>query len=766
MKQLKYAIQNVIRGKGSNIVKVVSITLGLLVSVILIAKVAYELSYDNFYRDNEQLYVVKTGWDGGKPLHGNNIYPTAAAIARHFSAQVESFTTVTEAYGKMSHGNKAYRETVLMVDSAFFQTMGLPLYKGNALDLANPDMIFLSESFAKEVFGSDGAVGKTLLYNIGGDYQPFIVKGIYADIPLNTTLYRPKAVISIANRTKYYKGGLGWNTGGNYQAFVRLKHSKADAEIINKGITSIIMSQYMPMDHYGKFGVKGIEVMVSPLRGLHLDNWNTVKMLYIMGILAIALLFTATLNYVLISLSSLAYRAKAIGVHKCNGAGTGGIFGMFLWETAIIVCISLALIAFIILNFNEKIEELIQTPVGELFSLQNIWTPALVVLFLFFIGGIMPGRFFSSIPVTQVFRQYTENKKRWKYPLLFVQFAGTAFLVGMTCVVFSQYHYTMSKDLGYNMERLASVYDSYEHVDNTLSLLHNLPYVEGAATAEAGMLGFPSPYPVNDNSGNMIFSPRLTFFDREFFNFIGMRLKTGKAPTAEGEILVNEEFVRAMKWDNNGVGEYVPEHGTVTGILDGFRFIDAAQMEPVEIRWSSGRGNVMHVRLKEPFDDNLKRLNEEMKKLYPQDNVQFTSYAKQMERSFHSERVFRDSIILATIAILAITLMGLVGYINDEIRRRSKEIAIRKINGAEVKGILLMLSTDVIRIAVPAILIGVVLSHYTGMVWKSQFRDVMTTDWLFYTGVFIVVLAFIVGCVIIKSWRIANENPILSLKNE
>lgn len=106
-----------------------------------------------------------------------------------------------------------------------------------------------------------------------------------------------------------------------------------------------------------------------------------------------------------------------------------------------------------------------------------------------------------------------------------------------------------------------------------------------------------------------------------------MRLKTGKAPTAEGEILVNEEFVRAMKWDNNGVGEYVPEHGTVTGILDGFRFIDAAQMEPVEIRWSSGRGNVMHVRLKEPFDDNLKRLNEEMKKLYPQDNVQFTSYA-------------------------------------------------------------------------------------------------------------------------------------------
>ena len=99
MKQLKYAIQNVIRGKGSNIVKVVSITLGLLVSVILIAKVAYELNYDNFYQDNKHLYVVKTGWDGGKPLHGNNIYPTAATIARHFPNQVKSFTTVTDTYG-------------------------------------------------------------------------------------------------------------------------------------------------------------------------------------------------------------------------------------------------------------------------------------------------------------------------------------------------------------------------------------------------------------------------------------------------------------------------------------------------------------------------------------------------------------------------------------------------------------------------------------------------------------------------------------------
>ena len=110
--------------------------------------------------------------DGGKPLHGNNIYPTAAAIARHFSAQVESFTTVTEAYGRCLMEIKLIGKLFLWSILLFFKQWGFLYTKGNALDLANPDMIFLSESFAKEVFGSDGAVGKTLLYNIGGDYQP------------------------------------------------------------------------------------------------------------------------------------------------------------------------------------------------------------------------------------------------------------------------------------------------------------------------------------------------------------------------------------------------------------------------------------------------------------------------------------------------------------------------------------------------------------------------------------------------------------------
>ena len=179
-----------------------------------------------------------------------------------------------------------------------------------------------------------------------------------------------------------------------------------------KKINGIIDSKYFPKEHYGKFKVSGIEVSVTSLRGYHLKNNDVMRMIYVMALLGIALLLSATPNYVLISLSSLAQRAKIIGVHKCNGANAGDILSMFLWETALVVGISLLLVIFVILNFSEKIEELAQISLDALFSFRNLWAPLLVVLFLFVVGGVLPGVAFSSIPVTQVFRRYTESKRR------------------------------------------------------------------------------------------------------------------------------------------------------------------------------------------------------------------------------------------------------------------------------------------------------------------------------------------------------------------
>ena len=767
MNQIYYAIQNIIRGKDARTVKIVSITLGLLVSIILFAKVAFEMSYDTFLKDSERIFAIKTAWEvDGKAWNGNNIYPTASVLLQHFPDEVESATTMQDRnWAKIGHGNHKSAGKVLFVDSLFFQTMGITLQKGNALDMAQPDVMFLSESFARDLFGSEDPIGKTMTYEFHnqGDV-PFIVRGIFADIPENTTLERPKAIVSIANRYKYDKAGLNWNSGGNYVAYAKLKEAK-DVEKLTQGINAVIADRYFPKERYGQ---DAIRIELTPLLDEHLQDEETKNMLLIMGLLATALLLTATLNYVLISLSSLAYRAKAVAIHKCSGAEWGSVFGIFLWETAFVIIASVLLMVFIIFNAVEVIEELTQVSIASLFSWQNLWAPCLTVLFLFLIGSVIPGIYYSSIPVTQVFRKYTERKRSWKYPLLFVQFGGGAFLFGLMVIMYTQYHYTMNKDLGYDITNVASLYEKDKSRSATiLSFLRNAPYISSVATSENTLMDGRSRYAVAEGPTNQSFTPRHNVFDRDYFNFIGLHLKAGQVPTSTNEILVNEAFVKAMGWTSNGVGEYVPEHGTVTGVVEGYLNVyDRAEMEPWEFRFSNEPLQTIQVRLKEPFEDNLFRLNEDIKKLYPNESLTFESSEKAIENLYHSQRVFRDATILATIAILAITLMGLVGYTNEEVRRRSKEIAIRKINGAEVSEILRLLCMDIVRIALPAIIIGIGLAHYVGNIWKEQFRDVLPSNLWCYAGAFIVVMAFILGTVIVKSWRIANENPVLSIKSE
>lgn len=767
MNQIYYAIQNIIRGKDARSVKIVSITLGLLVSIILFAKVAFEMSYDTFLKDSERIFAIKTAWEvDGKAWNGNNIYPTASVLLQHFPDEVESATTMQDRnWAKIGHGNHKSAGKVLFVDSLFFQTMGITLQKGNALDMAQPDVMFLSESFARDLFGSEDPIGKTMTYEFHnqGDV-PFIVRGIFADMPENTTLERPKAIVSIANRYKYDKAGLDWNSGGNYVAYAKLKEAK-DVEKLTQGINAVIADRYFPKERYGQ---DAIRIELTPLLDEHLQDEETKNMLLIMGLLATALLLTATLNYVLISLSSLAYRAKAVAIHKCSGAEWGSVFGIFLWETAFVIIASVLLMVFIIFNAVEVIEELTQVSIASLFSWQNLWAPCLTVLFLFLIGSVIPGIYYSSIPVTQVFRKYTERKRSWKYPLLFVQFGGGAFLFGLMVIMYTQYHYTMNKDLGYDITNVASLYEKDKSRSATiLSFLRNAPYISSVATSENTLMDGRSRYAVAEGPTNQSFTPRHNVFDRDYFNFIGLHLKAGQVPTSTNEILVNEAFVKAMGWTSNGVGEYVPEHGTVTGVVEGYLNVyDRAEMEPWEFRFSNEPLQTIQVRLKEPFEDNLFRLNEDIKKLYPNEGLTFESSEKAIENLYHSQRVFRDATILATIAILAITLMGLVGYTNEEVRRRSKEIAIRKINGAEVSEILRLLCMDIVRIALPAIIIGIGLAHYVGNIWKEQFRDVLPSNLWCYAGAFIVVMAFILGTVIVKSWRVANENPVLSIKSE
>lgn len=767
-RHIYYTLQSLLHKQGSNAIKIVSLALGLLMSVFLFARIAFELSFDNFYHDSDNLYIVKTGWLKNGVLEGNEsrftIIPIPAAIAEEFPEQVESSTVSCSLFdNSFQLGERQLDMSTVMADTLYFSVLGLEMIEGNPQDLAGPDVVFLSAKSAKEAFGDENPIGKTLRYDFWGYQTTLLVKGIFADIPLNTSLERrPEAIISFPTIGRHLKWDLGWQSGGNYDGYLRLR-SPQDADWLNERM-SIAIARHIPPE-------SGLElsVRIVPIHNLHVETPQVRKMIWIMFFLGIVLLFTTALNYVLVSVASLTQRAKAIGVHKCSGASGSSIFSMFMVETAIVVGLALLLIGLLVYIFHEKMEELAAVPLSALFDWQNLWAPLSVILLLFILGGCLPAMLFARIPVTQVFRRYTSGRRGWKRVLLFVQFIGAAFILGMMLMVVSQYSYVTTRDRGWRPERVA--YTTQREVDgNSLrSLVGSLPYVEGVASAERPILWFGSNQPILDNQGNELFYPRNTWFDSDFLPFIGLRLKEGHNLTGEGQLLVNSVFYEKMNWTDSPIGKRVNDYGTVVGLLDSFSFSFADMPNdnlPVMVEWTGKTAATLHVRLKEPLDENLARLNEEMHRIYPQKSLVFRSVEQEMRSYAESVRVFRDVTLLVSLTILFIILMGLIGYVNDEIRLRSKEIAIRKVNGAETESILLLLSRDVLWLAIPSVAIGIGGACRAGKLWASQFSDVVPFPIGGYILVGCLLLLFIVATVVLKAWCIANENPVKSIKSE
>lgn len=770
MKQIYYALQNIIRGRGSTFIKVASLSLGLFISIILFARVAFELNYDTYYKDSEQIYMTFNTIIGGggtdEPVRAD-IYPTVRILLECFPDHVEYGVPLKESLyqATIKHGPNTYKGEIITADSLFFQTMGIPIIRGDVKDMAMPQAIFLSESKAREIFQGEDPLGKALI--AGAEEYDYIVKGIFADLPENIGL-KADAVNSVHHpmHLTWRMGKTDWTNGRNWDSYIRLKKG-ADIDYINQRINAV-MENYLPTkEMYELYGIDKMIVSFAPLKGYHLKDSKVQTMLFILSLLGGVLLLTASFNYALISISTLPQRAKAIGVHKCNGAGAVSIFAMFFWETFFIILISVVFAGFLIFQFREIIEDMTEVNFYNLFSMDTLWGPALAIGLLFVIGCVLPGRMFSAIHVTQVFRRYTEGKKNWKYLLLFVQFLCTAFLLTFVTIIYKQHQYVMQKDLGYNLERIVHLPQTFEHTPNALSNFQNLPYVEKAEVSKIYLWKAFSTWVTDKKNETLPVSHN--YANADFCKLMELKLKEGTYHTKGGEVLVNEEFIRQFGGE---VGQEFQGVGFIRGIMtDDFIFPNREKAEPfIMYWWNNETKNLpvdMHIRLKEPFEENLFRLNEDFKKLYPQGVGEFKPYEKDMAILFQSARIFRDSVLIACIMIVIITLTGIIGYTNDEVRRRSKEIAIRKINGAEVSDILQLLCKSILYIALPATFAGVILAKYIGDMWiATEFKDILNISPLLYLGTGILTLVLILGTVVVKAWRVANENPVVSIKNE
>lgn len=770
MKQIYYVIQTLLRGRGSNIIKIISLGLSLTMSILLFSRVAYEQSFDTCYKDYDNLYQIWSVFTvkGEKyPPQEQNCGPVAGAILENFPEQVEAATSTCHWMNSpLYNGSVRFDEDKIVADSLYFKTMGIEVLSGNPVkDLQQPDVIFLSDRLARKMFGGENPVGKVISYNHQYD---FTVKGTYETLSENVTRHHD-AVVSMPTVWSRQMGNYSWSGGDSYPEYIRFRPG-ADKSVINARIDAMV-DKYRPTADKKEYGYTAF---VQPIRDTYRSREDVRRMRNIMSILGFAILFIAALNYVLISISSLTYRAKAVGVHKCNGASGGKIFGMFLLETGFIIVAALLLMALVLLNFRDFFEDTAAAKLSLLLAPERIWVPLSITAVLFIVGGVLPGRLFARIPVSQVFRRYTEGKKGWKRPLLFIQFAGVAFICGLMCVVMAQYRYVLNKDMGYNPHRMAvgnAYWDTEETRDAAYHFFKGLPYVEAVSSANNTPISGYSGSMIHDEGGHALFSSRACYFMRgDYPALMGMTFKAGRMARDNSEVVVNETFAEMMRWGDDVAGRMINidnERYKVSGLLKDFQIESfTAPKMPFIARGNKAFYGTIHLRLKAPFEASLRQLNKDVAGAFHDQTIDFTGYEKRISEAYNSVRVFRNATLMAAITMFFVMLMGLIGYTTDEVRRRSKEIAIRKVNGAEASSILELLSKDILVVALPAVILGSLASWYINGVWMEQFAEQIPLGWIVYLLVIIVNLAIIVGCVLWKSWRIANENPVNSIKSE
>lgn len=768
MKQLYYTIQTLLRGRGSNIIKVISLTLGLLVGILLFARVAFELNYDSYYSEPENLCItLRTGISDGikKEPNIDNYGKLAEAIRENFPDEVED-ATVLDLFSQspLYHEGKKMEHVILATSkSHVFSTLGIKVLLGDVSQLDRVDVIFISRSLARRLFADANPIGKTI--NIEIDY-PLTVQGVFEDIPENTEFHFD-GVYSFDTRSKQYGSERGgWGYDPSYHCMVRFRHSDEREKV------EVRMPEMLKKYIHNYKGQSEEYSFMTPSQ-YHLQKPESRKIVMILSILGFAILLVAGMNNVLISVSSLAQRAKSVGIHKCNGASDGHIYRMFLYESALLILLSLLFVTVLLFTFKLEIEDLSGASLKALFTWQTLWVPILVSLVLFLVIGLFPGKLFAAIPVTQVFHRFTAHRFVWKRSLLFIQFAGIAFILGLLMVILLQYHQVMTRDMGYKVDNLAVGWSPYREIDKMDGILRGLPIVEEFCNASTIIYGGYMGQPYTDAHGKE-FMGRIEFVDEHYVPVMGLQIIKGRNIQQDKEILINEEMVRQIGWTDSPIGKNLEDgknnFGTIVGVVKDY-VVQSAYMPqaPVALMSNLEWMNVLNKRniiLKEPFGENLAKINTLMKEAFPTVDIVFRSARQEIDKQYQEVRRFRNVVIIASIAILLIALMGLFGFVNDEIQRRSKEIAIRKVNGAEVPDILRLVSGNIFWTALSAVLVGIVFAYIVSNKWLEQFSDRVSVNGGHFLVVIIIILLLIMGSVIGRSWNVANENPVNSIKNE
>ncbi|HEY4194551.1 MAG TPA: ABC transporter permease [Mucilaginibacter sp.] len=785
---LKIAWRNILSNKVYSALNILGLAAGMAVALVIGLWVQYEYSYDRSLPGYEQLYQVRRNFNSnGETL---TFSTTSLKLADVLRSSIPEIEYVAESDWMGSHGlmvgnNKFYMDGA-QIGGDFLKMFQYPMVQGNAGNaLHDPYSIVLTESTAKALFGNENPINKTVRIDNKHDLK---VTGLIKDLPANSS-FQFKYIIpfSYLEQTQDYvkRNRAGSFDGNGYQIFVKLKQGITYAQVAPK-IRDIEKSEP------NNINAKNSKVIMQPLKDWHLYNEykngvadsGFIDYVHIFSLIGVLVLLIACINFVNLSTARSEKRAKEVGVRKAIGSQRKDLIFQFLTESTLIAFISflfcLLFVQLVLPSFNL----LADTSVGIPYGNPVFWVIMIgCVLITALLAGSKPAFYLSSFNPVKVLKgtlSAGRSKSLSRQILVIIQFSCSIALIISTVIIYKQVQYAKDRPTGYDINNLMATDMNDDLGRNYVALKHDLlqsGVVQSVTTASAPATDVNShgdiTYWPGKHPGETVEMGYIGISD-DYFATLGMQLKEGRnfianfKPDTNNAIL-NEAAVKRLRL-KDPVGlvlTFGMQHVRIIGVVKNALMISPfAAADPTTFYVGNGGNMIYRLAPHVNTHDAVEKITKIFEKYNPAFPYTYRFVDDDYNKKFNLEVLIgKLSGIFAGLAIFisCLGLFGLAAYVAEQ---RTKEIGIRKVLGATVAQVWVLLSKDFITLVVISCVIASPIAFYMLQSWLLKYEYHIKMGFgVFIISAFaaIVITLFTISFQAIKA---ALANPVKSLKSE
>ncbi len=784
---LKIALRNLIKNKVFSIINIVGLSVGLTAGILLFLWIKDELSYDSFHPKSEQIYrAVAQFNNNGK----SETWASAPAPIEVFGMkevpEFEKACKISENYGESIYQYKDKRlmqKSSAFVDDSFFEMFNFPIIKGNPKKpFSRTRSLVLSEKVATNIFGNEDPIGKIIRVD---DTHNYVVSAVMKDMPTNSSI-KYEVLLPMAIVKEEFQGNGDWKTvdqdWGNFNFEIYFQLKKAANAVTAAHKLTMIHRKAQKHDN-----IQHMNYLLQPMSNIHLYKPDGTPQGYIlvkiMSIIGLIILLIACINYVNLATARATNRAKEVSVRKIIGAEKKQLFGQFMSESIIVFGIAL-LMSFILIwllipVYNEISDKTLKF---NLFDTNILIIIGCTFLATITLSGVYPAILLSSfnpLGILKAGKNPTIGKNAiFRKGLVVVQFSFSIILIISTFIISNQMDFIRKKNLGYNKENVLTfgmreIYKNYETVKNNLSKQTG---IEAITSSGGDILNNGSSTGDADWDGkdpNFAFMINQLSVDNDFLKVMKIPLALGTdftgTPADSTNYIFNETAIAQMGI-KNPIGKRFAFHekqGRIIGVAKDFHFQNMhKKIAPMIMFYSPWRWK-MYVKISAGQEQKvIATIEKEWKKYNPNYPFDYSFMENDYNKIYKTDQIIGKLFnLFAGLAIL-ISCLGLFGLSTYTAQTKFKDIGIRKVLGATVANIVVMLTKGFMKLVIISAFISFPIAYFSMNKFLQNYEYRININWISFAGAGIIAVLIALLTVSYQSISAALTNPVKSLKTE